>query len=174
MADAAILRRAFERNAEAVSLRPSVGRGTARTTTRWEAGAPCEIREGEWTLVADLSEASGGSGEDPNPGVLGRAALGSCLALGYAQQAAVEGVPIDAVQVEVEADYDAAPQYGLGDCPPGWSSLRYRVKVESPADEGQVRELADRVDRLSPLLDVFRRAVPLKRDLVLDAPREPR
>ena len=39
--------------------------------------------------TASLTEKYGGTNEGPNPGVLGRAALGSCLALGYAMPVAV-------------------------------------------------------------------------------------
>ena len=95
---------ALERNMKALQLRPSVGRGTAVTKVRIRDGCTAEIEDGGWKLIADESVKDGGNGEGPDPGVYGRAALGSCLAMGYAQWAAVLGVPIDSIDVEVHAD----------------------------------------------------------------------
>src|SRR5688500_167166 len=88
------IRLTFERNAKALALRPAFGQGTAVTKVRLVDGLACEIEEGPWKLTADMSEKSGGKNSAPNPGIFGRAALGSCLAMGYAQWAARLGVPI--------------------------------------------------------------------------------
>jgi uncharacterized OsmC-like protein len=82
----------LDRNAKALELRPIIGQGTAVTKVRLTEGLACEIEEGAWNLKADMSEKSGGANTGPNPGVLGRAALGSCLAIGYAMWAARRGV----------------------------------------------------------------------------------
>src|SRR5437868_435627 len=78
----------LDRNAKALELRPSVGQGTAVTRVRLIDGLACRIEEGQWSLTADMSTKSGGANSGPNPGVLGRASLGSCLAIGYAMWAA--------------------------------------------------------------------------------------
>jgi hypothetical protein len=75
--------------------------GTAVTRVRLVDGLACEIEEGAWKLVADMSPKSGGEGKGPNPGILGRGALGSCLAIGYAMWAARLGVPLTSLEVEV-------------------------------------------------------------------------
>lgn len=91
------------------------------TTVRLRDGLSCEIEEGRWTLVTGMSEKTGGNDDGPNPGVLGRATLGSCLAVGYAMWAAWRDVPITALEVEVQADYDVRGMYGLDDLPPGYT-----------------------------------------------------
>jgi uncharacterized OsmC-like protein len=53
-----------------------------------------------------MVQKSGGSGSGPNPGVLGRASLASCLAISYAMLAARREIALKAVEVDVEADYD--------------------------------------------------------------------
>lgn len=162
------LRELLERKAKAVTLRPAVGQGTARTTVRLKPGLECEVEEGSWTLTVGMSEKSGGTNAGPNPGVLGRAALGSCLAIGYAMWAARLGVPIDALEVDVEADYDSRGELGVSDdVPPGYAQVRYRVSVTSPASESDVRRLVDTADKYSPYRDVFARAHDLRRDLVI-------
>ncbi len=101
---------AFDRNAKALSLRPTLGTGTAVTRVRLREGLTCDIEDGEWKLTADMGEKSGGNNQGPNAGVLGRGALGSCLAMSYAQWAAQLGVPVAGVEVEIQADYDGGIQ----------------------------------------------------------------
>lgn len=166
------IRRAFERTERALSLRPSIGRGTARTTVRLGEGLACESRDGRWSLTIDMSEKSGGAGSAPDPGVFGRTALASCLAIGYAKWAARRGVPIRGLEVEVQADYDAAREYGVGDEPPGYSQVRYVVTIESDAEETEIVRVLDEADACSPWLDVFLRPIDLRRELSIRRPGE--
>jgi hypothetical protein len=91
--------------------------------------------------------------------------------MGYAQWAAVLGVPIDSIEVEVHADYDASAMFGFDKSkPPGWGAMRYVVRVESSAPEPDVQRVLDHADSLSPLLDDFARALPVTRELHITAP----
>jgi uncharacterized OsmC-like protein len=166
------IRVAVDRSAKAVQLRPSLGRSTGVSRTRIRQGLSCEIEEGPWKLAADMPEQIGGSGAAPTPGVFGRAALGSCLAIGYMMRAATLGVPIDALEVEVQADYDDGALLGVSDSPPGYLEVRYSITVESPAPESDVMRVLDEGDARSPYLDVFRRAQSCKRQVRVIATRE--
>jgi uncharacterized OsmC-like protein len=165
------LRETLERNARAVTLRPAVGRKTGRTAVRLQPGLACEITDGNWTLRASMGAAAGVTPVGPGPGTLGRGALGSCLALGYAMWAARLGVPLDSVEVLVEADYDTRGELGVSDdVPPGYTEVRYTVTVASRAAEADVRRVIDTADRYSPYLDVFARAQELRRELLIVQP----
>jgi uncharacterized OsmC-like protein len=161
-----MVRDVLERNARAVSLKPPVGQGTSRTRVRLEPGLACTVEDGEWTLTVGMSAKSGGSNAGPNPGVLGRGALGSCLTIGYAMWAARLGVPLTSLEVTVEADYDRRGELGVDDTvPPGYLQVRYIVTVESPAPESEVVALIDTADKYSSYLDVYRRAHDVRREL---------
>jgi uncharacterized OsmC-like protein len=164
------LKRAFERNARAVELRPAIGRMTGKTKVVLPAGTGCEIDCGEWKFTCDLAGSSGGTDRGPDPGPFGRGALGACLALGYRTQAAVAGIDLGRIEVEVEADFDAAGYYGVADVPPGYGAVRCLVTVESNAGEDEIRKVLDAADRHSPWLDNFTRAVPVDRRLTIRAP----
>jgi uncharacterized OsmC-like protein len=160
------IKTALERNVKAVSLRPSVGQGTAITRVHLRDGLACDISEGPWTLTAGMTEKYGGTNAGPNPGVLGRAALGSCLALGYGMWAARLDVPITALDVEIHADYDVRGELGVDDgVRPGYTSVRYIVRVSSPAAETDVRRVIDTADRYSSWRDDIANPVPLVREL---------
>ena len=157
---------ALERNVKAVTLRPSMGQGTALTKVRWREGLTCDVEEGPWKFVVGMTEKYGGSNEGPNPGVYGRAALGSCLAIGYMMWAARLGVPIRALEVEIQADYDVRGELGVEDSVrPGYQRMRYVVTVDSDAADEEVLRLLDTADRYSSWLDDLANPVPLEREV---------
>lgn len=164
------IKTAFDRNGRAIELRPGVGQKTAVTKTRATGGLRVETSEGRWTLVSDASEKSGGGGEAADPGFVVRAALGNCLAMGYVTWAAYLGVPIESVEIEMHADFDVRGQHGAEGIPPGFSEIRYRVRIESNASEADVRRVVEQADRTSMVGDVFRRAHTLVRELKIVKP----
>ena len=164
------LRTAIDRNIKALSRRPSIGQGTAVTKVRIRDGCTADVEDGGWKLIADESVKDGGNGEGPDPGVFGRAALGTCVAMGYALWAAQLGVPVDGIEVDVHADYNAVGMYGVDDSvAPGWGAMRYVVRIESSAPEADVMRVIDYADAHSPLLDDFARALPVTRDVQITA-----
>jgi uncharacterized OsmC-like protein len=157
------IRKAFERCARALSFRPSLGRSTAVSRTRIRRGLTCEIEEGVWKLTADLPAQLGGTGSAPTPGVFGRAAFGSGLAVGYMLHAAKLRVPIASLEVEVQADYDHGTLFGVSKTPSGYQEVRYTVTVESTAPEHDVRRVIDEGDAHSPYLHIFANPQPCRR-----------
>jgi len=145
--------------------KPEHARNTATARIRVRDGLTCHIEEGPWSLVADMSTKAGGGGEGPTPGVLGRAAFGSCVAMGFMYEASRAGVPVHGLEVEVEADYDDAAMFGLSDAPPGYLRVRYELVVESPATEEELQRVADAAAPRTPYLDVFGRAQEIRGSL---------
>jgi uncharacterized OsmC-like protein len=156
------IRPAIENSVATVTENPSRGQKTAITKIRLNEGLVCEIEEGPWRLTTGMPKAYGGAQEAPTPGVLGRAALGSCLATGYAMWAARLGVPVDSIEVEIQADFDARGELGVSDeIRPGYLEIRYIVSVSSPARPEVVERWLDTADRYSSWRDNIANAVPL-------------
>src|SRR5712691_6821491 len=167
MAPTEQIKSSFERNSKAIAMRPSVGQGTARTRVTLRDGLTCDVEDGAWKLTVDMSPKSGGDGRGPDPGVYGRTALGSCLAIGYTLWAAKRGIAFSNMQVDVEADYDSGGYHGVSDAPPGYRQVRYIVTVESEASEADVLRVLDEADAHSPYRDVFTRAIDVRREVRL-------
>ena len=161
------LKNKFERNAKALSLKPSMGFGKGISSIRITSGLACEIQEGPWVLKTDMPEPIGGNGSAPTPGVLGRAAFGSCLATGYMLWASKLDITIDSLEIIVEADYDDGSLLGVSDNPPGYSEVRYLVKIKSPNSTEDIESFLTKAEKHSPYLDVFSRAQTCKRTLKL-------
>ena len=153
------IKTAIDRVTKTLSQRPSFGLGTGKSKTTVTNGLTCEVREGNWHFVADMPEQVGGNAAGPTPGVYGRAALGSCLAIGYMMRAATLGVPINSLEVEIEADYDDGALFGTVEgVPPGYLEVRCSVTVDSEAPEEDIMRVLNEADEHSPYLDVFSRA----------------
>ena len=160
------IKTAFARVSETLAKRPAFGLGTGVSKATIKNGLTCEIREGNWTLMADMPEQAGGNAAGPTPGVFGRAAFGSCLAIGYMMRAAAMSIPVAGIEVEVQADYDDGALFGTSvDVPPGYLEIRYVVTIESEATEETLMHLLDEADNHSPYLDVFKRSQTCLREV---------
>jgi uncharacterized OsmC-like protein len=159
------IKKGFERSKKALTLKPSLGLSTATSITKSIDGLTCETTEGPWKLITDMPENVGGKIKGPTPGVLGRAALGSCIAMGYMLYAAHKDIVITQINVEIQTDFDDGGLFGTSDSVAGYSEVRYKVNIESEASEELINELVEDAESHSPYLDVFRRALNCKRIL---------
>jgi uncharacterized OsmC-like protein len=156
MADPTTIREIVERNIRLLAAKPSRGLLSCTAKARLREGLQCEVVEGPWRLAADMPAKAGGDETAPTPGVLGRAALASCLVIGIAAWSARLGIPIDDLEVEVHADFNARGELGADDSVrPGYTAVRYEVSIDSPAPRERLVELLDLAERHSPYLDVF-------------------
>lgn len=168
MADLAKIKEIAERNAKMLALKPTKGHLTGVTKARWVDGLRCEIEDGPWRLEADMPAKAGGEETAPTPGTLGRGALASCLVIGISMWAARLGVPINALEVEVQGDFDARGELGVGDVQAGYKEVRYLVSIDSPASKQTIAELLGTAEGHSPYVDVFGHGQTMKRVLRLN------
>jgi uncharacterized OsmC-like protein len=159
------IKEAVSRSTKALTLKPSLGIGTGISKAKFTNGLSCEITEGNYKLIADMPESIGGNAAGPTPGVYGRAALGSCLAIGYMMKASAMNIKIDSLEVEVQADYDDGALLGTSSAAPGYLEVRYKVTIESNAAEDEILQMLDIADKQSPYLDVFARQQTCIRDV---------
>jgi len=153
------IKTAVERTIKALTLKPALGKGTGVSKVSITNGLTCEIQEGDWKFKADMPESVGGSNSAPTPGVYGRAALGSCLAIGYMMKAAEMNISIERIEVEVQADYDDGALFGTAakNIAAGYLEVRYSVNIESDDPPEKIIEMLNNADAHSPYLDVFSR-----------------
>jgi uncharacterized OsmC-like protein len=166
MSDPAITRTALERSLKLVEANPTIGQGTAVTKVTLNPGLACDVEDGPWKFSAGMTEKYGGLNSGPNPGVYGRAALGSCLAIGYGMWAARLDIPIRSLIVEVRARYDVRGEFAIDDSiRPGYLDMVYVVTVDTDASDADIQRWLDAADAHSSLLDDFRNPVPVSREV---------
>jgi uncharacterized OsmC-like protein len=164
------IRTTLDRMRNTVEKRPARALGTARTRVRVVDGLTCEAEERDERLTIDMPERWGGNGQGPNPGMVGRSALGACLAMSYLRWAAAHDLPIRSLEIEIEADFDARAELGVGDGNPAYTGVRYVVSVNSDAPEEEVRRVFDLSDARCPYLHIWQDPIDVRRELRIEAP----
>ncbi len=164
------IKEVFERNRKLFSLKPEKGRTTSHSVSRITSGLSCEVKEGPWKFTVDLPEGAGGNNTGPTPGVLGRAAFGSCLAITCRLYAETRDLSIDHISVEVEADYDDAVMFGCSDERAGYTELRYTVQITSNESPDTIEKLISDAEKAGAYLDIFSNSVPCKRTINITKP----
>jgi len=89
-------------------------------------------------------------------------ALASCLAVGFAYNAAARGIKVDSLSFRLEGDLDLHAFLGLSDTiRPGYQDVKvtYRVKADAPRE--QIADLWAYVQKTSPVFDIVRNPVPV-------------
>jgi uncharacterized OsmC-like protein len=171
---------ALEGAMEAVSENPEHGMFTFRAETEWQDALKSvttidefdqegeTIHTREFTLEGDEPEQILGERTGPNAVEVLLGALGSCLSVGYAANAAAMGIEIDDLRFEMEGDVDLRGFLGISeDVRPGYESIECTVHLDADADESELAELRERVETTSPLVDAITNEVPLVTHLVV-------
>jgi uncharacterized OsmC-like protein len=123
-----------------------------RAKAKGKDGLAVEVDVGEHLVRVDMPVPRGGANTAPAPGHLMRAAVASCLVIGYKTSGAEVGVPIDEVEIDFATENDMQAQTAIGKGPVGWQKMRWHVRVTTTADEARVAEALDRAEALSPML----------------------
>ena len=163
------LRAALDGIVSGLAARPERAIKRFRSVSTMTRGLACETEVGGRRIVTDFPLSRDAVTAGPTPNDLVAAAVGSCLATALVLEAARAELPLDAVQVTVEADLDRRGLFGVAPVASGFAGLRYTVVARSSAGEAQMRELLARVDARSPVLDNLRRVVPIAGTLEVTA-----
>lgn len=145
-----------------IQEQPSVGDTTWRADVVWQGGFRSEVRIRDFAPVpSDEPVSLGGTDTAPNPVEQLLGALGNCLAVGYAANAAASGIKIDALRISLEGDLDLHTFLGLRDGNAGYDNIRVTVGLTSEAPEDEIAKLHERVINTSPVGHTLSRAVPV-------------
>ncbi len=143
---------------EAVKQNWEKGKTVWTASARWLGGFRVETASRGFKLKADEPDMLAGTNTAANPVELVLQAYGACLAIGYAMNAAVRGITIRDLRIDVEGEIDLPGFLGLEppekagmDRLPGYKSVTARVKMSADADAATLRELHDHVVRTSPV-----------------------
>jgi uncharacterized OsmC-like protein len=161
------IRNAFNRVAHVYGKRPEAARIAATMRARIVDGLRCEAQEDNWRFVVDMPVDVGGGGQGPTPGTHGRAALASCLAIGYAMYLARAGIVVRDLLVEVQTDIDYRGLFGFEDVNPGYGRVHHTLFLDCDAEPAVLEPVLAASRRASPYLRVFGEPQPLSGQTVL-------
>ena len=157
---------------EGVKANPGMARATFSATTSWKSGFHNNATVASFKLGgANVSHSKTfivegdhpkellGTGHGPaSPEVL-LAALGHCIASGWAVYGATLGVEIDDLKIAVEGDVDLQGMLGLpkpGEVRPGFQNILVTHYVKSTAAKEKLEQVKQMAEDLSPVKDSLR------------------
>ena len=116
-------------------------------------------------IPSDEPPALGGSDTAPNPVEQLLAALGNCLAVGYAANASIEDITINDLRITLEGNLDLRTFLGLAQSNAGYEAINVSVSLDTDASPEQLARLHERVVGTSPVGHTLSRAVPVQINL---------
>ncbi|MGW5311334.1 OsmC family protein [Nocardia thailandica] len=148
---------------EAVRTDPAKGHTTWAAHVRWNGAfaSSATIRSFD-PVPSDEPPALGGGDTAPNPVEQLLAALGNCLAVGYAANATVAGIAIEDLRIDLRGDLDLQVFLGLSEGHAGFETITATVRLDSDATPEQLADLHAKVAASSPVGHTLRHAVPLE------------
>jgi uncharacterized OsmC-like protein len=90
------------------------------------------------------------------------AALGNCLAVGYAANATAAGIELNDLTIELRGDLDLHTFLGLAEGNAGYERIAVTVDIDSNASPEEIQALHDKVVGTSPVGHTLSRAVPIE------------
>ena len=153
----------------AVQETPAAGQTVWKARTAWQRGFQSQAQIRTFTIPMDEPSALGGSDTAPNMVEMVLGAYGCCLTTGYVMNAALQGIVLEAVDIDVAGDLDLNGFFGLSaEAWPGYTDVRARVHLTAPqATTEQLQALHDVVTKTSPVGSILERPVRVSTELDL-------
>lgn len=147
---------------DAIQDQPGRAITTWSADVGWTGAFRSEARIREFDILhSDEPPALGGSDTAANPVEQLLAALGHCLAVGYAANATQAGIAIHDLRISVEGDLDLSVFLGLAEGHAGFDSIRADVRLITDGTEEEVAELHQRVVTTSPVGHTLANPIPI-------------
>ncbi|HVC61123.1 MAG TPA: OsmC family protein [Acetobacteraceae bacterium] len=138
--------------------------GHSQTRIQGFHGADSEdtSRFAPFVLEGDEPPVLLGANAGPNAVEMVLTGLASCLAVGFAYNAAARGIRIEALNLRLEGEIDLHGFLGLSyTVRPGYRNIRVTCRLRSDATREQLLALSEHVQKTSPVLDIIRNPVPV-------------
>ena len=161
----------FNATVNAVKDEPKKGATVWTAKTKWKGGLKTEAKLRNFTLNFDEPEAVAGTDTAVSPHETMLACYGACLTVGLSLNAALKGITLKSVEVELEGHIDLPGFLGLAGIKglkdlPGYHTIKATVKITSDASEEAVKRVFDRVVKYSPVGLTLARPVDVQTELV--------
>jgi len=154
----------------AVQSNPATARLVFRARTQLIEDVKCSASVRSFPpMLVDEPRDIGGGDEAMNPVELVLVALGTCQEIMYAAYAAVMGVKLDELKIDVRGHLDLRGLFGLDETvPAGYQKITYETTIVSPADTATIQKLIETAESHCPLLDMLKRPLDVSGTVTLN------
>lgn len=174
--DVAALRRAIA----TIEADPAAGQTCWKVTSRWQGGTRTdhfvdgfsiggERVDRRFQIEIDEPCELCGTNQHANPQEYLLAATNACMMVGYATVAAVMGVTLTKLELQITGDIDLRGFLDIDrSVPPGYERLHYTVRMAGDGTREQYEKMHEVVQRTSPNFHNISRPVALTSELVVE------
>lgn len=141
--------------------KPDSANSQFKVTASLNGGVLSKIKVRDFEIISDEPAALGGTNKGPNPVELVLAALAACQEIVISAYAAVLGIKVDGVDIEVKGDIDLRGFLNVADVRPGYDNIEYVTTIKtSETDRTKVDRLIQFAEKKCPVYDIL--ANPVK------------
>ena len=164
---------------DAVKSDPANGKLTFKVQSKWKGGfkaehTPCDFVVGpetgkhtkDHTLSTDEPNEILGGDTGISPAETLLTSLASCLAVGYAANAAAMGINLEEVSFEITGNGSLEGFMNLREQAPGLNGISVKANIKSDAPAEKLQELHNYVNEHSPIFDTISNPVKISSELV--------
>lgn len=161
----------FKATVDAVKGDPKKGATVWTAKTKWKGGLKSEARLRNFTLNFDEPDAVAGTDTAASPHETMLACYGACLTVGLSLNAALQGVKLRSIEIDLEGYIDLPGFLGLAGIEglkdlPGYHTVKATVRIESDAGRDAVQQVFERVVKYSPVGLTLSRPVDVRAELI--------
>lgn len=150
----------------AIQSEPAGAATTWKAEVAWKGAFRSEATIRDFAPIrSDEPAGLGGTDTAPNPVEQLLAALGNCLAVGYAANASAADIAIHELSISLEGDLDLHTFLGLADGHAGFERIRADVHLVTDAAPAEVEALHAKVTASSPVGHTLARSIPVTIEL---------
>ena len=163
----------FKATVNAVKEDPKKGASVWTAKTKWKGGLKSEAKLRGFTMNFDEPEAVAGTDTAVSPHETVLACYGACLTVGISLNAALQGIKIKDIEIDLEGYIDLPGFLGLVGIEglkdlPGYHTVKAKVHITSDASPQAIKAVFDRVVKYSPVGLTLSRPVEMKTELVFN------
>lgn len=164
------LQQALPQLVEQYRADPESARAEFRASTRAVRGFLTESRSRDFSQRIDEPEALGGTDQGPNPVEVLLGALGTCQEIVIVAYAAVLGIELEEVNIDVRGELDLRGLFNVADVPAGFKSVHFDADIRArDATEEQLEQLRQLALAHCPVLDTLERPVAVTNHYTLSS-----
>lgn len=161
----------------AIQDNPKLAQCEFRTVTHWVSGAHARThvqgfygmgqedtsRATPFLIESDEPPVLLGTNKGPNPVELLLTGLAACITVGLTYNAAVRGLPIEQLTIELRGTIDLQGFMALSDSVrPGFQGITVHCHVKSPASDEDIQALLEHVKHVSPVYNTVSEPTPVE------------
>jgi len=161
--DEAVLSKTIAGLVDHLKDNPNDAQASFTASSELNDGFQSKVNIRNFEFDSDEPEQLGGTDTGPNPVEYVLGALAACQEIVVKTHAALVGVEVNSVQVEVQGDLDLQGFLDIAAERAGFTTVRFETTIDTDEqDSGKLKKLKDLTIDRCPVLDIIQNPVPVE------------